>query len=365
MLCRVFDLTLIYPKGTVLPAEIANNCKTLAVSCGNVSKRWTVRQSLIFMYRVWKKIRYWEGALPLCIATGFDLPCVLLGYWWKQRFKNAWWVFCWDPPALSWRDQENKFSRLVIGCVDLIFRRFVRDADRLVLNCHLGLLEEIGVRPRQDQLIPMYNGFSQWPEYSDAGYETDDPWCIGVLSNMAEAKGVNIVLEAFVLLAETYPLLRMLWIGEVSTETRAMIQKRLQQEKIQLARFTMHGRLEQSEAFRRLLECGVVLHPYLAAPSLKWNYPLKLVEYMSMGRAIVAADLPGVRAYIVNDENGLLFHAGSTNDLSRILKKILGNRQEQIRLGKRAKCDAEKFQWSVLNKKLAADLRKGHIYEAG
>ena len=125
------------------------------------------------------------------------------------------------------------------------------------------------------------------------------------------------------------------------------------------------GRLEHQDAFRQLAQCGILIHPYLAVPSLKWNYPLKLVEYMSMGRAIVAADLPGVRAYITPDVNGLLFAGGVAGELAKTLRRILGDEREQARLGCQAKQDAGKFEWPNLNRELAAKLYEGCSHGSG
>ena len=368
MLSRVFDLTVIQPEGVTLPAEIAGNCRLERISCGDVSRRWSLGQMIRFLAgclgrvanlrRQSRSSSELRCAQPVCltVATGFDAPCLLAGWWLRRRRGWKWFVFCWDPPALTWRDRTDIRSRLVVACAELIFRVTVRHADRLVLNIHSGLLDEIGFRPQGAQLIPMFNGAVPRQECAESADGPGDPWCIGVLAQATREKGYDLVLDAFALLAKNRPLLRFIWIGEVGKEQRAWAVSRLGRAGISSERFVLAGRLEQAEAFRRLSDCGILLHPYLAVPSLKWNYPLKVVEYMSAGRAIVAADSPGVRAYIADGENGLLFRAGDPEELAKALGKILGDGRGQARFGERAKQDAKKFEWPNLNRELAVKL---------
>ena len=94
----------------------------------------------------------------------------------------------------------------------------------------------------------------------------------------------------------------------------------------------------------------MLLFPYLCVPSLKWGYPLKLAEYFQLGRCVVAADTPGARAYVADQENGRLFRAGSADDLRRVLEELLGDAREQARLGAAAKRRAPDFEWPPINR---------------
>ena len=377
MLSQSFDLTVIQPTGARLPADIAQGCRLERIPCGDVSKRWTLGQMFRFVVgcasRLSKLILGGRASSDSCctrsagpiVATGFDVPCLLLGWWLRRRWGLKWFVFCWDPPALSWRDRKDIAGRWVVACVDLIFRRTVRHADRLVLNIHPGVLDEIGFVPSEAQLIRTFNGFVPRLDCETAGCESGDPWLIGVMSNATRAKGFNLVLDAFASLASDFPRLRVVWIGDVAADVCTELSNKLSHEGIPSERFLVMGRLAQQDALRRLAGCGILIHPYLAVPSLKWNYPLKVVEYMSLGRAIVAADLPGVRAYITPDENGLLFAAGVTDELTKTLRRIVGDAREQARLGCQARHVARKFEWPNLNQELAVKLHEGCSHGSG
>jgi glycosyltransferase involved in cell wall biosynthesis len=360
LLAQGFDVALFHPEGTSVPAELARACKPVAVACGNVAGGWSVWKSLRFVLNSLRKAHALAGGSlrPEGVATGFDMPCLFIGWWLKRRFGFRWFVFCWDPPALSWRDRTDIVARAVVSGVDLFFRATVRQADRLVLNSHPGLLGEIGFRPPEGQLIPMRNGYVP-PSAGHKGREVQpDVWRIGVLSNASSAKGVDLVLDAFLKIACALPRLRVVWVGAAAEAVRAACLARLKQAEVEPSRFALLGPAEHGEALSTLASCGVLVYPYLGVPSLKWNYALKVVEYMSLGRAVLAADTPGARDYITDGVNGLLFRAGEAADLAAKLSQIAGNGVEQVRLGQRAERDAERARWPEMNLSVVAKLQQ-------
>lgn len=215
---------------------------------------------------------------PPGIWTGFDFPC--MWYAWRARAKSEWTLFLWDPPSLSHRDRFPPLR----WAIDLVFRWFARRCDRLVLNIHPGLLGEIGFgdevieawRRKGKLVLRMQDAFDdlQLPELtddSDVAFDYD----FGVLSNWSVAKGGPLLAEALAHM----PGVSCLWIGDPPADGVASVE--------------FAGRLPQADAFARLRRCRVLVAPYLGVRSLKWNYVLKLFEYLQLGRPIIASDNPG------------------------------------------------------------------------
>jgi glycosyltransferase involved in cell wall biosynthesis len=357
MLSEAFELTLVCPEGTKVPEVIAEKCRVIKVACGEVRSGWSAMKVARFMKGAWMAVFCYckkgqkkkgggvEGGQEPMVATGFDFPCLMLGWWAKRRRGSRWGVFCWDPPALSWRDKVGVLARGVVMGVDWLFKRLVRDADRLVLNIHPGLLNEIGYAPRAGQVIRMVNGVEDWCccKQEPEGKQNR----IGIVANATEEKGLQLILDAFRRLKAKVPQLMLTWIGD-KPDARWMGQVPDGVE------FT--GRLEHDQALEKLRSCGIAIHAYLNVPSLRWNYPLKVLEYMALGKTIVAADLPGVRDLIQDGVNGLLFKPGDVDDLCRALEKAIGNQELSNRLGVQARRDAEKYRWATLNQAVCGQL---------
>jgi glycosyltransferase involved in cell wall biosynthesis len=69
--------------------------------------------------------------------------------------------------------------------------------------------------------------------------------------------------------------------------------------------------------------------------------PMKLLEYMAMGRAIAAPRLENIRDVLTNEADGLLFEPGSAADLTRVLRRLVTDAPLRLRLGLRARVTVE------------------------
>ncbi len=237
------------------------------------------------------------------VFTGFDFPSMFIGWRLKEKHGFPWTVFLWDPPSLSHRDGFPPLR----WAIDAVFRFFAKRCDRLVLNIHPGLLDEIGYRPREGQLeLRMQDAWERIdPNHVRQTGQVDKKqfdYDFGVLANWSMAKGGDLMTEAMRLM----PGKKCLWIGDTPSDGSA-------RDGIDFA-----GRLPQDEAFARLSKCRVLIVPYLATRALKWNYPLKLFEYLQLGLPVLASDNPGNAAIAKRFPGHItLFKSGDVHDLIR------------------------------------------------
>ena len=245
-----------------------------------------------------------RGAEKFELFTGFDFPCMFKAWRMKKRFGCRWTVFLWDPPCLSHRDRFPPFRWLI----DALFRFFAKRCDKLVLNIHPGLLGEIGYKPHEGQLeLRMQDAWTNAKckienvKMESVPYEYD----FGVLSNWERGKGGPLMVEAMAKM----PGKRCLWIGNPPRDGKVRVG-------IEFA-----GRLSQEEAFARLKRCRVLVVPYLPIRALKWNYPLKLYEYLQIGRPIVSSDNPGNVTIAAKYPGRItLFKSGDVDELTAKLR---------------------------------------------
>jgi len=106
-------------------------------------------------------------------------------------------------------------------------------------------------------------------------------------------------------------------IGILSTEVTAKGSKLIAEAMRHMPGVTCKwfNGLSQQEAFDQLRQCRVLVAPYLPVPSLKWNYVLKLFEYLGLGRPILASDNPGNAAIAAKYPGRItLFKSGDRRD---------------------------------------------------
>lgn len=85
--------------------------------------------------------------------------------------------------------------------------------------------------------------------------------------------------------------------------------------------------------------------------------PLKLFEYMALGRAIVAPDQPNIREVLAHEETALLFKADDDDDFIAQVVRLCGDAPLRHRLGTAASraIDERGFTWDA-NARLVVDL---------
>ena len=98
----------------------------------------------------------------------------------------------------------------------------------------------------------------------------------------------------------------------------------------------------------RLEPADVLVLPNPAtAVSERYTSPLKLFEYLAMGRPIVASDLPAFREVVRHRENALLFEAGSAPALAAAVRAVVGDPALAASLGRRAFETAHDYSWDA------------------
>src|SRR5262249_49774108 len=85
--------------------------------------------------------------------------------------------------------------------------------------------------------------------------------------------------------------------------------------------------------------------------------PLKLFEYLAMGRAIVAPATPNISEVLTDGENAVLFDPASPDGMRSALEKLLndGELRRRIAEGARRTIEQRKLTWSN-NAQRVADL---------
>jgi len=102
---------------------------------------------------------------------------------------------------------------------------------------------------------------------------------------------------------------------------------------------TVTGRIPHDEMphFIAAMDIAVVADERTGVAS-----PMKLLEYMAMGRAVVAPAMDNIRDVVSDRVNGLLFEAGSREALSACLRELHDDRGLRAALGASARASVER-----------------------
>jgi glycosyltransferase involved in cell wall biosynthesis len=183
-------------------------------------------------------------------------------------------------------------------------------------------------------------------------------------------QGVDTLLRAFARLADFDALRLVLCASNDSRQWR--MYARLA-EKLGVAERIVWGyALEEEELARWRRHATISVAPLTDSPRnvVQGCAPLKIVESMASGAAVVASDVPPVRELIRHRENGWLVPPERPAELARALRILLDHPDLARRLGNNARATIEeRYTWKrstdALRGAYARVTRKGVLVHAG
>ena len=155
-------------------------------------------------------------------------------------------------------------------------------------------------------------------------------------------KGVDVLLQALARLPNAQGLV----IGGHAEEPDLGRLKGLAEQLGITSRVTFAGIVEPSRVRELLQQADILALPNPpSAISTRFTSPLKLFEYMSAGRAIVASDLPSIREVLRHERDALLVAPGDPQAFAEAIERLVTQPGLAARLARAAFDAAPEFSW--------------------
>jgi glycosyltransferase involved in cell wall biosynthesis len=118
-------------------------------------------------------------------------------------------------------------------------------------------------------------------------------------------------------------------------------------------RVTLTGLVAPGEVRARLADASILVLPNTSSTiSERYTSPLKLFEYLSLGRPIVASDLPAIREVLTDGESALLVPAGDDVALGRAIGRLAADPALSARLGAASLALLPHYTWDARARRL-------------
>jgi len=122
-------------------------------------------------------------------------------------------------------------------------------------------------------------------------------------------------------------------------------------------RLTITGLVPPRDVTRYLAQADVLVLPNTpSAISERYTSPLKLFEYLTLGKPTVASDLPSIREILTHDANALLVPPGDAPALAAALTRVTRDAALAGRLGAAALALSADYTWDRRAERLEAAL---------
>jgi len=120
-------------------------------------------------------------------------------------------------------------------------------------------------------------------------------------------------------------------------------------------RLEITGLVPPADVEARLARAAFLVLPNTAsAISDRYTSPLKLFEYLRLGRAIVASDLTAIREVLAHEDSALLVPPDDAQALADALRRLAADPVLARALGRRARALAGRFTWTARAARLEA-----------
>jgi glycosyltransferase involved in cell wall biosynthesis len=156
---------------------------------------------------------------------------------------------------------------------------------------------------------------------------------VGFVGSLKPWHGVDVLLEAFRRLAAREPRARLLLVGDGPERKKIEHQA---SEVGMAGRVVLTGSVGQERVLGCLEAMDVCTAPYPTAQNFYFS-PLKVFEYLAMGRPVVASRVAQITELLRSEETGLLVEPGDPGALAEALLRVARRPEAALRMGRAAR----------------------------
>jgi glycosyltransferase involved in cell wall biosynthesis len=269
------------------------------------------------------------------------------GAGWACRRRGVPWLLEVNAPLA---EEEARHRDLRLRWLTRRIERWIlRHADHVFVVSHAlrRWAMENGVHPDRVSVLPngvdtrrFHPGVDGSQERSAWGWSEQET-VVAFAGSMKSWHGGLLLLDAFERAQRQAPGLRLVYIGD--GPERKAIEKRARKHGIDAhVRFT--GNVPQDRVPRLLRAADVLVAPYLPEQGFYFS-PLKVLEYMAVGRAIVASRI-GELPDLLGPARARLVPPGDRSSLSEALSNLASDPALRRRMGKAAAAAAPGEDWT-------------------
>lgn len=225
-------------------------------------------------------------------------------------------------------------ARLLKPLARMLDRRLFRQADGLfAVSTYLKdhLIRDYGVAPDRIAVLPnaadpvVFDPAKIRPAAASAGGRL-----IGFVGGFYPWHGLPLLVQAFARLAPEFPEARLLLIGD--GPMRPEIEQAVRAAALD-GRVMLPGQLPHAELPGWLAGFHVGVMP----DSNVYGSPMKIFEYMAMGKPVVVPDYGPLRDAVTDGQEGFIFRPGDVDHLAACLARLLRDDELYQRMARQAR----------------------------
>lgn len=319
-LSRGAELTILGVKNADFTLSAAPGTKILRSVCSG-------RIASLVYFICWLLVKGRKGRFDVVITEPSLFS--VCGFWAKMVLSARWVVDVWDIPIRNQSDavlmslktrSERRMLKILFRRADLFvvsilpdyeLRYFKLPSNKMLLLKNAIWIDEL---PRKE-----------YAPSSDRSFEI-----LCMRSVFTVYSGLDILGQAYQSICTDLDV-SLAIIGKISAKVRSQLDLLSG-----CPRVYYHDFIEHEQLLEKIRNASVCIIPYKNVPDLAQIYPVKLLEYMALGRAVIAPDMGGFARIVQHRRNGLLFKAGDPEDLARQIETLYNDSELRKKISQNA-----------------------------
>lgn len=190
---------------------------------------------------------------------------------------------------------------------------------------------------KEDKIVVMYNGVNpqEYRQFGDEMANRQNRTSVGFIGWFRNWHGLREIIQTMGKSRWDSRGVNLLLVGD--GPARPEIEKLIEEYNLGGA-VTITGEVDRAGVRKFLAEMDIALQP----AATTYACPMKLIEYMAAGKAIIAPNQPNIQELLTHEENGLLFETQNWTHLTQQMERLLQNRDLMLRIGSAAKETVQK-----------------------
>jgi len=191
-----------------------------------------------------------------------------------------------------------------------------------------------------------------------AQHQLDNKCVVGFVGSLKPWHGTETLIEAFRGLHERVAHTHLLIVGD--GPARENLEK-VAQANVLNGAVTFTGNVPYDDIPRYIAAMDIAVAPYIPHENFYYS-PIKIFEYMIMGKPVVAGKIGQVEELITDNETGVLFEPGNVAQLTNALALLANDSQRRQRLGETARAWVQKERTWDNNAQRVIEILRGCIH---
>jgi glycosyltransferase involved in cell wall biosynthesis len=337
-------------KETVLPEEIERKLRIIRgpLKFGRLSARplypiWCIYKVLTLHRKFRFDLVY---STYDCFSSASAAILKLIGFKWVADI--------WDHPELWKGVREKDIKKMLLVNIPRILafqivKKTLKHADLVISVIHPSALAKFRISPQK--IFAVTNGVDLSITKPKGLKRSNAEFRVFYIGFLMKERGLDLMLHAMAMLKGKIEGLKLILVGDARREDVVYLNRTIKKSGLEeLVDF--HGRLSHEDVLTLMEVSDVCLFPFPRIETVNCIYPVKIFEYMAMGKAIVATRLKGISEVIRDEVNGLLVGPDDPREMADAIFKIHENPNLRKRLEVNAQKDAEKYDWKIINEKI-------------